>query len=104
MDRDRDWPGPTGVNRSRVATLTATLMVQVQTMNQELEEAEKAEKEIMAKMPKKLKSASGWKIFQEALETYLAQLKGQGNTPIRYIIHNIEVPILMQMSKNNESH
>ncbi len=99
------------VNRQRmqlqinVAEITlALIMAQAQVMNQELEEAEKADKEITAKMPDKFKIATSWKIFSEALETYLGQLKGQGNVPLKYIIRKKKYPYLgyyMQMSRNN---
>jgi hypothetical protein len=91
------------VNRQRLqqpidaAEVTLALIIlRLQLMNQELEEAEKADKEVTAKMPDKLKSAAGWRIFSEALETYLRQLKGQGNTPLKYIIRKQERPLRKQ--------
>jgi hypothetical protein len=87
------------VNRQRmqlqinVAEITLALMTQAQLMNQELEEVEKADKEIRAKMPDKFKIAMSWKIFSEVLETYLGQLKGQGNVPLKYIIRKQEIPL-----------
>ncbi len=43
-----------------------------------LEDELRADKEPSAKMPNKFRSPAGWKIFSEAMETYLGQLKGTG--------------------------
>ncbi len=43
-------------------------------------------------MPDKFKIPSTWKIFAEALETYLGQLKGTGRIPLRYVICHAAAP------------
>lgn len=43
-----------------------------------LEDELRADKEPSAKRPNKFRSPAGWKIFSEAMETYLGQLKGTG--------------------------
>jgi len=45
-----------------------------------------ADKESVAKAPDKFKIISNWKVFPEALETYLMQLLGSGRVPLSYII------------------
>ena len=46
----------------------------------------KGEKEIVAKATDKFKNVSNWKLFAEALETYLSQLLGSGRVPLCYVI------------------
>jgi hypothetical protein len=66
-------------------------MAQAQIMNYEIELASK--KEMIAKAPDKFKNPISWKVFAEALETYLGQLLGFGATPLKYVIHKQAVPI-----------
>lgn len=66
---------------------------QAQTMRHMLEDEARADKEQTAKMPDKFKSPSGWRIFAEALETYLTNLKGSGRIPLKYVIRRNTVPI-----------
>jgi hypothetical protein len=66
-------------------------MAQAQIMNYEIELA--AEKEMIAKAPDKFKIPTSWKVFAEALETYLGQLLGFGATPLKYVIRKQAVPI-----------
>jgi hypothetical protein len=47
-----------------------------------LEDEARADKEPSTKMPNKFKSPAGWKVFSEAMETYLGQLKGTGWIPL----------------------
>jgi hypothetical protein len=68
-------------------TFTTVLALnQAQLMRQMLEDDSRADKEIVAKAPDKFKVASNWKIFAEAMETYLAQLTGSGRVPLSYVI------------------
>jgi hypothetical protein len=46
----------------------------------------------VAKAPEKFKNASTWKVFAEAMETYLGQLIGSGRIPLRYVIRRRENP------------
>jgi hypothetical protein len=57
-----------------------------------LEDELRADKEPSAKMPDKFKSPTGWKIFSEAMETYLGQLKGTDQIPLRYVIRRLAQP------------
>ena len=63
-----------------------TALNQAQIMRQEAEDDARMDKEIVAKAPDKFKSGSTWKIFAEALETYLSQLLGSGRVPLSYVI------------------
>jgi hypothetical protein len=47
-----------------------------------IEDEARADKEPTAKMPDKFKIPSSWKVFSEAMETYLGQLKGTGRIPL----------------------
>ncbi len=47
-------------------------------MHQSLEDDTRLDKEMVAKAPDKLRNANHWKVFAEAMETYLAQLTGSG--------------------------
>jgi len=51
------------------------------------------DKEIVAKAPDKFKIGSSWKVFAEALETYLGQLVGSGRVPLKYVIRRIDIPL-----------
>jgi len=69
------------------AQFTTTLALnQAQVMCQAIEDEARADKESVAKAPDKFKIASNWKVFPEALETYLMQLLGSGRVPLSYII------------------
>jgi hypothetical protein len=48
---------------------------------------------MVANLPDKFKIASTWKIFAEALDTYLGQLKGIGHIPLKYVIHHYAIPV-----------
>ena len=61
---------------------------QAQIMRQQAEDDARSDKEPVAKAPDKFKSATSWKIFAEALETYLGQILGSGRIPLRYIIRH----------------
>jgi hypothetical protein len=50
------------------------------------------DREIVVKAPDKFKLGSSWKVFAEALETYLGQLLGSGCVPLKYVIRRTEVP------------
>jgi hypothetical protein len=52
-----------------------------------------ADKEQTAKMPEKFKAPNGWRIFAEAMETYLSHLKGSGRIPLCYVIRKDTVPV-----------
>jgi hypothetical protein len=54
-----------------------------------LEDEARADKEQAAKMPDKYKSPANWKVFAEAMQTYLGQLKGTGCTPLSYVIRRV---------------
>jgi hypothetical protein len=64
---------------------------QAQIMRQTMED-ESRDKEVVAKAPDKFKSAANWKIFAEAMETYLGQLTGSGRVPLRYVIRRVVTP------------
>jgi hypothetical protein len=62
-------------------------------MRQSLED-EAREKDSLAKLPDKFKVAPQWKIFAEAIETYLSQILGSGRVPLSYVIyHTVLAPI-----------
>ena len=65
---------------------------QAQIMRQQLEDDARTNKEPVAKMLDKFKSATSWKIFAKALETYLGQLLGSGRIPLRYVIRRLANP------------
>jgi len=71
---------------------TALALNQAQTMRQQLEDDARTDREAVAKAPDKFKSATNWKVFAEALETYLGQLMGSGRVPLKYIIRNEVIP------------
>jgi len=55
-------------------------------MRQAQEDEARADKEVIAKAPDKFKNANNWKVFCEALETYLMQLLGSCRVPLCYVI------------------
>ncbi len=57
-----------------------------------IEDEARADKEPSAKMPNKFKFPSNWKVFSEAMESYLGQLKGTGWIPLCYVIHRLAQP------------
>jgi hypothetical protein len=65
---------------------------QAQAMCQQMEDDARVDKEPVAKAPDKFKSATSWKIFAEALETYLGQILGLGCIPLHYIIRRLANP------------
>jgi hypothetical protein len=65
---------------------TALALNQAQVMHQTLEDDARADKEAVAKAPDKFKNANNWKVFAEAMETYLMQLIGSGKVPLNYVI------------------
>ncbi len=46
----------------------------------------RADKELTAKMLDKFKLPSQWKVFSEAMQTYLEKLKGTGCIPLSYVV------------------
>ncbi len=66
---------------------------QAQTLMRILEDEPVSGKEMVAKLPDKFKIASTWKIFAEALDTYLGQLKGTGRIPLKHAIHRYAIPV-----------
>lgn len=54
-------------------------------------EADAREKDGLAKMPDEFKLASHWKLFAEAVETYLSQILGSGRVPLSYVIRRMEI-------------
>jgi hypothetical protein len=70
-----------------------TALNQAQLMRQQQEDEARMDKEVIAKAPDKFKLGSSWKIFAEALETYLGQLLGSGRVPLKYIIRKTEIPL-----------
>lgn len=66
---------------------------QAQLMRHMLEDEARADKEQTAKMPDKFKTPSGWRVFAEALETYLMHLKGSGRIPLKYVIRRNTIPV-----------
>ena len=67
------------------AVTAAMALNQAQLMRQSLED-EAREKDSLAKLPDKFKVAAQWKIFAEAIETYLSQILGSGRVPLSYVI------------------
>jgi hypothetical protein len=59
---------------------------QAQIMRQYLEDEARSDREQVTKAPDKFKNVSGFKVFAEALETYLSQLYGSGCVPLSYVI------------------
>jgi hypothetical protein len=57
-----------------------------------IEDEARADKEPTAKMPDKFKSPTNWKVFAEAMQTYLGQLKGTGRIPLSYVIRCVAQP------------
>ena len=55
-------------------------------MQQQLVDEARGVSETLAKAPEKFKVASNWKVFSEAMETYLGQLLGSGRVPLQYVI------------------
>jgi hypothetical protein len=70
-----------------------TALNQTQLMRQQAEDEARMDKEVVAKAPDKFKLGSSWKVFTEALETYLGQLLGSGHVPLKYVIRKTEVPL-----------
>jgi hypothetical protein len=70
----------------------ALIFTQANTRTHMIEDKIQADKEMAAKMPDKFKNPSTWKIFAEALETYLGQLKGTGRIPLCYVIRRLATP------------
>jgi hypothetical protein len=66
---------------------------QAQVMRQALEDESWADKEIVEKAPDKFKNAASWKVFAEAMATYLAQLTGSGRVPLSYVIRRLAAPL-----------
>ena len=58
-----------------------------------IEDEARADKELTAKMPDKFKIPSNWKVFSEAMQTYLGQLKGTGRIPLSYVIRRLSQPL-----------
>jgi hypothetical protein len=54
-----------------------------------IEDEARADKELVAEMPDKFKLPSVWKVFAEAMETYLNQLRGIGYIPLKYVIRQL---------------
>jgi hypothetical protein len=75
---------------------------QAQVMRQALEDESRTDKEIVAKAPDKFKNAASWKIFAEAMETYLAQLTGSGRMPLSYVIRRLAIPLDEQAAFETE--
>lgn len=57
-----------------------------------MEDEARADKEPTAKMLDKFKSLYHWKVFAEAMQTFLGQLKGTGCIPLSYVIHQVAQP------------
>ncbi len=62
------------------------MLNQAQVMRQQLEDKARSDGESTARAPNKFKTASSWKTFSEAFETYLGQLNGSGRIPLSYVI------------------
>lgn len=76
------------------ASITAVeIFNQAQVLSRILEDECISDKETVATPPDKFKIASTGKIFAEALDTYLGQLKGTGRIPLKYVICQYEVPV-----------
>jgi len=65
---------------------------QAQILRQQMEDEARADKEPVAKAPDKFKTATSWKIFAEAMKTYLGQILGSGRIPLRYVIRRLANP------------
>jgi hypothetical protein len=72
-------------------------------MHQYLKDEARVDKETAAKDPDKFKSARNWKIFAEALETYLSQLYGSGHVLLSYVIRGIIVAPPDQAYETNKA-
>ena len=72
---------------------TVMALNQAQTIHQYLEDGARTDREQAAKAPDKFKNANGWKIFAEALKTYLSQLYGSGRVPLGYVIQQEVVAV-----------
>jgi hypothetical protein len=57
-----------------------------------IEDEARVDKELTAEMLDKFKIPSNWKVFSEAMETYLGQLKGTGHIPLSYVICQLALP------------
>jgi hypothetical protein len=57
-----------------------------------IEDEARADKEPTAKMTDKFKNPSNWKVFAEAMQTYIGQLKGTGRIPLSYVIRQVAQP------------
>jgi hypothetical protein len=69
---------------------SAVALNQAHTMRQIKEEDARVDWEVVAKAPDKFKNVATWKIFAQALETYLGQLMGSGR--VIPLIHNLKNP------------
>jgi alcohol dehydrogenase class IV len=74
---------------------TKFIMLTAQLMRQQLEDDTQLDKETVVKMPDKFKIGSSWKVFSEAVETYISQLLGTGRDPLsgvikKYVIANAD--------------
>ena len=65
---------------------------QAQVMHQHDEEDARLDKESIAKVPDQFKTASSWKVFSEAFETYLGQMLGSDRIPLPYVIRKTAYP------------
>jgi hypothetical protein len=70
----------------------AVALNQAQVMRQQVEDDARMDKESIAKAPEKFKTASSWKVFYKALETYLGQILGSGWIPLWYVIRRAAYP------------
>jgi hypothetical protein len=78
---------------------------QAKTMRQQLEDDARMDKEMIAKAPENFKTASSWKVFSEALETYLGQILGSGRIPLRYVIRKAALadPAAVYLTEQEQS-
>jgi hypothetical protein len=67
-------------------------LTQAQIIRQQAEDDARADKEPVVKAPDKFKVATSWKVFAEAIETYLGQILGSGRIPLWYVIRRLAVP------------
>lgn len=76
-----------------------------QGMRHMLDDEARADKEQVAKMPDKFKSPSGWRVFAEAMETYLSHLKGSGRIPLKYVIRKnaVHIPGAIYQTEQEEN-
>jgi hypothetical protein len=65
---------------------------QAQIMRQALEDESRTDRDVVAKAPENFKNAATWKVFAEAMETYLGQFTGSGRVPLSYVIRRIITP------------